>query len=128
MTSLNAKLDLALHIRNFDRDFQALYSNTFSETRRSENESGQYIGLEYRPSKPWKINAYADFYKHPWLRFLVDAPSDGTEYLVRAVYNKRRKRTLFWQYRYERNQENSSINSNIDRVVDTQIHLSLIHI
>ena len=128
MTSLNAKLDIALHIRNFDRDFQALYSNTFSETRRSENESGQYIGLEYRPTKPWKINAYADFYKHPWLRFLVDAPSDGTEYLVRAVYNKRRKRTLFWQYRYERQQENGTTESNIDRVVDTKIHRARIQL
>ena len=122
ITSLNSKLDLALHVRDFDRDFQALYSNTFSETRRSENESGQYIGFEYRPSKPWKINAYADFYKHPWLRFQIDAPSDGTEYLFRAVYNKRRKRTIFWQYRYERQQENSTVASNIDRVVDTQIH------
>jgi hypothetical protein len=128
MTSLNAKLDLALHVRNFDRDFQALYSNTFSETRRSENETGQYIGLEYRPSKPWKINVYADFYKHPWLRFLVDSPSDGTEYLVRATYNLRRKRTLFWQYRYERKQRNSSQESNIDRVVDTQVHRARIQL
>ena len=122
LTSLNSKLDLAIHFRNFDREFQTLYSNTFSETRQSENENGQYIGLEYRPSKPWKINAYADFYKHPWLRFLVDAPSNGTEYLLRAVYNKRRERTIFWQYRYERKQENSSLDTRIDRLADTRIH------
>jgi len=64
MTSLNAKLDLGLHIRNFDRDFQALYSNTFSETRSSENESGQYIGLEYRPSKNSNIDRVVDTQIH----------------------------------------------------------------
>ena len=61
MTSLSQKVDVALHYRDFDRNFQALHPNTFSETRNSENEMGQYIGIEYRPNQHWTINGYADF-------------------------------------------------------------------
>ncbi len=52
----------------------------------------------------------------------MDAPSDGTEYLLRAAYNVRRKRTIYFQYRYERKQENSSLNTVLESIVDKSIH------
>jgi len=67
------------------------------------------------PHKRWRINAYADIWQHPWLRFNVDAPSTGSEYLARATYTQRRKMEFYTQFRLERKQRN---NSNIEAVFD----------
>jgi hypothetical protein len=72
--------------RYFTPDYQAVYAAPFAEATGANNEHGVYFGLEVRPSKPWKVNAYADLWRHPWLRFNIDAPSVGQEYLLRVLW------------------------------------------
>jgi hypothetical protein len=81
------RVSLGLVHRYFDPRYQSVYAAPFAEVSSgAANEQGLYTGIEIRPSKPWKINAYADLWRHPWLRFGVDGPSHGQEYLVRVLW------------------------------------------
>lgn len=89
--SLNSKADMAIVYRNLQPGYQSLYARTFSENSNVSNEVGTYMGLTLLPHPSWKVQAYIDFYRFPWLRFRVDAPTNGSEWLLQFTYTKRRK-------------------------------------
>lgn len=93
--SADRRATLAVVHRYFGRDYQAIYAAPFSETASSSNERGLYVGVETKPSKPWRINAYTDIWRHPWLRFGADAPSVGWEYLARVIWTPRRGVSMY---------------------------------
>lgn len=108
LLGLDRKTSLVLSYRNYGKDYQALNANAFGETTSVNNEAGLYIGLEVLPLREWKFNAYVDVFEHPWLRFNIDAPSTGFEYLARLTYSKKRRSELYVQYRLERKQRNNT--------------------
>lgn len=59
------------------------------------------MGLEIRPHPNWRLAAYIDMWENPWLRFNVDAPSQGHEYRVRLTYFKKRKFEAYVELRDE---------------------------
>ena len=73
--NMNPRLSINITQRHYDTDFQPVASVGFGEGSSVENESGVYLGVEFRPFKKWKFNAYFDQFKFPWLRYQVDAPS-----------------------------------------------------
>ena len=79
------------------------------------------MGFEYRPAKKWSVRGFVDNWKNDWLRFRVDGPSTGKEYLLRVDYKERRKRHLYLQYRYEVKDENS----NEDLLIDVPVARSI---
>ncbi len=115
LIGLDRKTSIALSYRNFTREYQNLNANAFGETTSVNNESGLYLGLELLPFREWKVNAYVDIFEHPWLRFNIDAPSTGFEYLARVTYTKKRRSELYAQFRLERKQRN---NTSEDTVFD----------
>ncbi len=115
LVGLDPKLDMVLAYRNYSRGYESFAANSFGESPNARNEMGLYAGLEFRPSNMWVINAYADMWQNPWLRFRVDAPGVGTEYLVRIKYFKKRKWEAYMQYFYENKPRN--INARIDKAV-----------
>jgi len=115
LLSLDRKATLALSYRYYSKAYQAINANGFGETTTVNNERGLYLGVELYPHKEWRINAYADVWQHPWLRFNVDAASTGSEYLARVTYSQRRKMEFYTQFRLERKQRN---NANIEAVFD----------
>ena len=60
-----------------------------------------YAGISIRPSNAWRIEAYTDFYKSPWLRYRVNAPSAGTDYLVQLNYKPNKQLELYTRFRAE---------------------------
>ena len=57
-----------------------------SESSEAVNEKGLYTGLNINPNKYWAFSFYGDYFKFPWLKFRVDAPSRGYEVLGQVVY------------------------------------------
>jgi hypothetical protein len=98
---LHKRIDVSAMYRDYAYTYQVLEANAFGEASQPINEKGIYIGLETRPSNTWKFSGYVDLWRHPWLRYRVDAPSSGKEYLVRAEYNIKRKFNAYVQYRLE---------------------------
>jgi hypothetical protein len=76
-----------------------LNANVFGEVQQAFNEHGFYAGLNWNVAGPLRLSAYADVWTHPWLRFNVDAPSKGNEFLLRLEYYKKRKFTAYLQIR-----------------------------
>lgn len=104
VTSLSRTVDMAFVVRNYDRDFHSFYGNAFGESSRNINESGTYWGISITPNRRHKFNFYYDYFRHPWLKFRTEAPSDGFEYLGRYSYFPNREVTLYAQVRQQNKQ------------------------
>ncbi len=82
LISPDKRIDLAMQWRYFSPPYHAFQDNPFAESNSTTNECGFYVGIEFRPHKKWKSNAYADIYTYPWLRKGINAPSSGRSYLA----------------------------------------------
>lgn len=92
-------LQIALMHRYFQAEYFSLNANAFGEVQQASNENGLYVGLNWHVSGPFHLSAYADVWKHPWLRFNVDAPSRGSEYMLRLQFYKKRQFDAYIQLR-----------------------------
>ncbi len=104
VASLSRTVDVAMVLRNFDRDFHSFYGNALSENSRNINEKGTYWGIAIKPSRKHRINAYYDRFEFPWLKFQTEAPSVGQEWLVRYSHLPSRQVTLYVQARQQKRQ------------------------
>lgn len=108
LMSLDKKVDIALVYRQMDRDYQSLQGNAFTENYLPGNEQGLYAGLSVRPSPYWQLDAYADCFRFPWLKYRVNAPGNGAEYLLQLLYKPNKGVELSSRYRYEHKPANST--------------------
>lgn len=111
LASLHPSVDVSLLHRYFTRDYQTLYGSPFAESSTPVNESGFFIGTILKFNKVWSLQAYTDFYKHPWLRFRVDGPSYGNDKLIQLNYRPSRALTIYGRYRMETKGRNLDGNS-----------------
>ncbi len=92
--------------RYYDMKYQAFHSRSISEGGRVQNENGIYLGVETHPLKYWKLTAYADFFRFPYLRYLVDEPSSGFDGLAQCTYTPFSSLAIDGYYRYRRKGKN----------------------
>ncbi|MDR3262119.1 MAG: helix-hairpin-helix domain-containing protein [Tannerella sp.] len=92
--------------RSYARDYQAYYGNAFSQNSAVQNEQGLYLGMQLTPVAHWKFSGYADFFRFPWLKYEVDAPSSGVEYMAQADYSQRDRFSMYLRYRYRQKESN----------------------
>jgi hypothetical protein len=128
LIGLDRRVDLAILHRRFPRRYQALNANPFAETNGANNENGLYLGIEMRPLNNWKLTAYFDFWRHPWLRFRADAPSRGYEYRARLTHYLRRKLECYLEIRNEIKQTNAPDNTTkLNYLIDSRIFQTRLH-
>ena len=92
--------------RNFSRRYQAFYGNAFSQNSTVQNEEGLYFSMQWAPIAYWKLSGYADFFRFPWLKYGVDAPSSGQEFMVQADFSGIKKTIISTRYRFRRREKN----------------------
>ena len=107
LVALDRSVSLSLLYRDYQRDFQDIYSVGFSEGGRATNERGLYTGIEVRPSREWSFNAYFDQWRFPWLRYQTDAPSSGYETLGQVTWRPQRGFKLYVRARFQKRQRNT---------------------
>jgi len=108
LVSLDPRLSLSVLQRNYQRNYQALFSNAIGESSKNANEKGFYIGVVAVPIKKWTISAYYDVFTFPWLKFLADAPSHGNEFDMQITYKPSKKLEMYIKYQHEIKQQNTS--------------------
>jgi hypothetical protein len=118
IASLSQKVEAALLYRRFDRNFHSFYGNSFNENTRNINETGLYWGLKIIPNRRWQLAAFYDIFYFPWLRFRVDAPSQGSEMLLRLTHKPTKKIMVFAQYRTETKPRNLPEKENTSSKID----------
>ncbi|MBU6157641.1 MAG: hypothetical protein KGP35_01300 [Bacteroidetes bacterium] len=101
LMSLHSKVDFSCLYRNISPAYQSLMGDAFTEQTLPSNEKGFFSALRLRPRHDWLINSYYDFYQFPWLRYRVDAPSDGTDKMIQISRTVRRKINYSFRYRDE---------------------------
>lgn len=106
LVGLTRQFDMALHYRNYARDFYSLYGNALSENTTPQNESGIYWGWKYAISSRYLISGYTDLFYFPWLRFRGYSPSAGSEAFIRFTWKPVKTSELFIQMRDERKARN----------------------
>lgn len=104
LVGLHPKVSLALLFRHMPKEYYSLHGKVFADQTVTTNETGVYAGLEIKPDPRLVINVYADFFMHSWPTFNADGPSEGSAYLFKAAYQKRKKWDAYIQFRYQSEQ------------------------
>ena len=101
---------MSIIYRDYQRNYQTFYNNGFSEGSRTQNERGLYTALKFNLTKKWSINTYADVFSFPWLKYLVEAPSEGHELFIQPTYKPNRELEIYARFREQKRQRNSRFN------------------
>lgn len=113
MISTSSRVDVSLLYRKLSKSYQSLYTTAFTESAYPGNETGLYAGVSIRPNNIWRIDAYADFYKFPWLRYRVNAPNTGTDYLIQLNYKPNKQLEIYTRF----HAESKAINANTELLI-----------
>jgi hypothetical protein len=106
--SPDPKMDLTLLGRRIDKGYQSLYGNAFTESSLPGNENGLFAGVTFRPAYRWEVNAYFDVFRFPWIRYRVDFPSTGSDFLVQVGYKPSRSVEIYGRFKMEQKPQNQS--------------------
>ncbi|KPK84202.1 MAG: hypothetical protein AMS27_10600 [Bacteroides sp. SM23_62_1] len=87
LVEIEPSISLAFIQRIYQRDYQALYANAFSENTRTTNENGFYMGIVMHPFMKWSFSGYIDAFLFPWLRYHTDSPASGHDWFLQADYH-----------------------------------------
>lgn len=123
--SLHPQADISVVYRNFQPGYKSFYSSAFAEGSNVSNEKGIYFGLRYQPHPSWSLFTYIDFFSFPWLRYRVDAPGNGLEYLAMIKWLKRKQWDTYFRFRFSVKPQNAEglVLSQIQPVRNTNIRL-----
>lgn len=95
-------------IRNYQRDYQNLFSNSFGQQNLSSNEQGIYLNVQSNLISWLSVTAYSDFYRFPWLKYRVDSPSYGTEFGLLLTSQLSKNTGISFRYYFNSWMENAS--------------------
>ena len=101
LASLDTKVDASLVYRNIDKSYQSVFGNAFTESTFPTNEKGLFLGISVKPKQYLRVDAYADVFSFPWLRFRVDAPTKGTEYILQMTYRPNKQVEIYTRFKDE---------------------------
>jgi hypothetical protein len=90
----HSRVAFTLLFRNLQPGFTPLYQAVF-EGGNSGNRRGLYAGMEFRAHRKLLITAFADQYRHLWLRHQQDFRGRVSEKLIQAHYQPSRKNHLY---------------------------------
>lgn len=123
--SMHPKVDFSILHRFFQGQYQSLFGDPFMESSTPTNEHGLYMGLQIKPYKKWTIQAYSDFYTHPWIRYRVDAPTNGHEQLIQVIFKP--SRTFIMYGRFDTKTEGKNIGSVVEEEEDLDNKVDLVY-
>jgi Helix-hairpin-helix motif len=102
LINLDARFSLTVLQRYYSRNYQNLLSNAFADNSVASNEKGLFIGFTAKPTSSITLTGYYDRFEFPWLKYQVDAPSRGTDYIAQINYTPSKKVDMYFRVR-ERN-------------------------
>ncbi len=106
LLSLDPAVSVSVVNRNYGKDYQALSANGLREGSTTINEKGTYVGVKIRPGGPFSFSGYFDVFTFPWLRYQVNAPSAGHEYMALFSWKPGKQLRSYARYRLTTKSEN----------------------
>ncbi len=111
MFRLHPLLKLSILGRNYQKDFSTYYTGALAEGTSPSNEKGILAGFDLLPMRHWHINGYADVFQSSWLRYGINAPSRGRDYLLQATYSPRSRLSFQIRYRFKQKDKNQNVDT-----------------
>jgi hypothetical protein len=102
----NNRINVSLSVRNYRKDYNAFFGKAFGEASSVQNESGAYAGIRLRPNGQWEIHSYLDLFHFPWLRYGINSPSSGKDFLLGIIYRKNSNFQFNFRYKYKEKSKN----------------------
>lgn len=106
LISTSANVDMSFVYRNISKGYQSLYTNAFTENTYPTNEKGLFSGISVKLTDAWRIDAYVDIYKFPWLKYRVNAPSIGSDYFAQVNYKPNKLLEIYSRFKFEKKSVN----------------------
>lgn len=129
IANMHSNLTMSFLHRYYSPNYFAFLGNAFGETSRISNEQGMYVGIAVSLARGLSLDAYFDLFSFPWLRFTVDAPSRGAEFLAKLNYKPTYYIETYLQYKFERKGINLPGNEGrLDELIDSRRHQLRAHI
>jgi hypothetical protein len=109
LISLGENIDMSFLYRNISPSFRSFYSDAFTENSVPNNEKGFYAGLSFKPVAGFQAAMYYDLFIFPWLKYLIDKPSGGRDFLIRLSYQPDKSWRLTSLYKNEMKTTNADL-------------------
>lgn len=98
---LHPQVYMSVLQRYMGAGYFARYGNAFRENSQNTNENGIYMGVEILPIPRWKLTAYLDAYRFPFLAELLADYHSGYDYHLQLEYTDRDRLSGYMRYRYK---------------------------
>ncbi|MFT3933328.1 MAG: helix-hairpin-helix domain-containing protein [Chitinophagaceae bacterium] len=118
LLSVASNVALSIVHRKISRAYASVNANAFTENTYPLNENGLYAGLLLNPGAGLRIDAYADLFQFPWLKYRVDAPSAGKDFLIQLTYTPNKQVEVYARYKSESKMINYTNDSSVTSIVE----------
>ncbi|RZL32655.1 MAG: helix-hairpin-helix domain-containing protein, partial [Pedobacter sp.] len=109
LISLTPIISASITHRNYAKDYHNFFNQGLAEASEAVNERGLFTGLNITPNKKWTFSIYGDYFQFPWLKFRIDAPSNGYEILSQAIYTPTKTFKILARFKTENKQQNTDL-------------------
>lgn len=106
--STSHRSDVSVLYRHFSKEYQSFFSSAFARGTAVNNENGLYMGANLFPSHAVQFTASADFFSFPWVRYRIDAPAEGSRYMLQLIYRPARGTEVYTRFQHQTNPLNES--------------------
>jgi len=123
---LNDRLNFSALYRHFDKNYHALWANTFADGSNTNNESGLYFGLRFLPIKYVTLLAYSDIYRSPWYLYSTAGPSNGWDVLAQIDFRFSENFRFYIRFKNEERDQKYTLEKFMvnqpERIQKTRLH------
>ncbi len=109
LITLDPRFSVAVLYRDYNRNFHAISSTGIGENSTNENEKGLFMGFVARPARKFTLSAYYDQFTFPWLKYGIDAPSKGYQYIAQLTYKPSKKMEMYVRIREKNKEDNTAV-------------------
>lgn len=94
--AVNAEISMVY--RNINKTYFSFYSNALTESSKTNDEQGLYLGFKYYPASKWTLSAYADLFNYRWVKYTTAAPSGGNEVFAQLAFKVSGRADLYGRF------------------------------
>lgn len=115
--------------RNYSKEYQCLYSNSYSAGSNTRNEKGLYLGSTISIASNWRFITSFDYHKSDWFKSSAHSPSQGYEFNAQINYQTQKRMLMLFEYRNKSKTKNTSrIDIYQKYIIDEKINMLRLHV
>jgi hypothetical protein len=98
---IHSRFSLSVLHRYYAKNYQSLHANAFGESSNNADEQGFFVGCQTVLSRHFVLQTHFDYFRFNWLKYRIDAPSDGYETQVKLNYTLNQRFSAYFRFKYK---------------------------